>query len=503
MGCILKEKNIHFRQYIPESQSIMHYYLILKNAWINFKENTPKRMKKTIFLIWISILYTIFLFAGCGSIPGSGDSEHYIIDITGAPIVINCSKSYTFAGHYACEEEDTVSLAVSDGDLIYFQLMEDEILCYRYNPSDGLNLSISYDTSYESFYLNEELISASLSEGSAAWDWLAGADRDALAGIRSLYISLPLSEAEINSLKRISGLMPNTGLFIEGDSLIEDVISVIKPVWLIAEDLNFSTISDDARSSLKHLELLWHSGEDTIDFEFIYGLPDLNSLIIEYWDSTDISSFQFEKLTGLESLSIIESDLHDLAHIAASSEIINLNLIHCETLERIGSITDLNRLASLGLTGCENINDIPAILQMSSLARLSIPGNTTQIEFAEIISRQKELQVLELIGCDSITDLSPLQDYAGLRALTLDCNVRDLKPVYPLTALELLVLAEDFFEDSLALSEIKQAMPDTRLVAGGGFCLGSGWILLLPPAILIGVIARKRFTRSRIARVKR
>jgi hypothetical protein len=458
-------------------------------------------MKKLFFLFRIYFLYTMLLFAGCGSVPGSTDPEQYIINVTGTPMVMNCSKSYSFAGLYANDENDTVSLAVSAGDLIYFQLMEDEIFCYRYNPSDGLNLSVKYDTNRERFYLNNELTSVRLSEGSAAWDWLTGADEEVLTGIRSYYISLPLSEAEIHSLERISRVNTNPGLFIEGDSLIEEVLSVLKPGWLIAEDLNYSAISDDVKSNLKHLELLWDAGKKAIDHDFLYHLPDLNSMIIEYWDSADITDFQFAKLKSLESLSIIESGIHDLSPIAASSKLKNLNLIYCETLKDIGSARDLHRITCLGLTGCQNIIDVPAILQMPQLTRLSVPGNITQTEFEDIIARQGALQVLELIGCDSITDLTPLEDYAGLKALTLDFNVSDLKPVFHLTGLELLVLAEDFFEDSLAMSEIQKALPDTRIVAGGGFCLGSGWILLLVPAIIILVMVRKKITGKRFARV--
>ena len=460
-------------------------------------------MKKFSFILRISFLYTMLLFSGCGTIPGSTDTEQYIIDVTGAPMVLNCSKSYSSAGHYANEENETVSIAVSAGDLIYFQLMEDEILCYRYQPSDGLNLSIRHDTIYDRFYLNNELISVRLSEGSAAWDWLTGADEEVMRSIRSFYISLPLSEAEINILERISGGFSNPGLFIEGDNLLEEVLTLIKPGWLIAEDLQYSTISEDTKANLKHLELLWYSGEDSIDQDFLLGLPELTSMIIEYWDSTNITDFPFAKLKSLESLSIIESDIHDLSPIDASSKIRNLNLSYCETLKEIGAAADLAGITCLGLTGCQNIIDIPVILQMPQLTRLSVPGNTSQMEFADIITRQSSLQVLELIGCDGITDLSPLEYYSGLKALTLDFDVDDLSPVCQLTGLELLVLAEDFFEDTLAITEIQQALPDTRIVAGGGFCLGSGWILLLVPAIIILVMVRKRFTGSRAARVKR
>ncbi len=460
-------------------------------------------MTRNKFLHWIFILQMMFLIAGCGSIPGFEDPQQYIIDVIGTPIVLNCSKSYTFAGHYANEEHDTVRVAVSAGDLMYFLFMGDEILCYRYNPSDGANLAIRFDSIYERFYLNEEVISVRLEEGSKAWDWLAEHDEVALTGIRSFNISLPLSETEINTLKIISGSISNPGLFIEGDSLLEEVLSIINPGWLIAEDLDYRILSDEAISSLKNLELLWYSGEDSIDHEFLYGLPRLNSLILEYWDSTAITDLQFNKLKNLESLSIIESDIHDLSPIAALSTIRNLNLIYCETLKEIGSLADLARITCLGLTGCQNINDIPVILQMPPLTRLSIPGNTTQQEFSDIISRHDMLQVLDLVNCDSITDLSPLGDFTGLKALTLDFNIPDLKPVYQLTGLELLVLPEEFFEDSNAIAEIQQAMPDTRIVTGGGFCLGSGWVLLLIPAIISLIILRKKYTESRDTMDKR
>jgi hypothetical protein len=462
-----------------------------------------QEMNKLSFLFRVSLLFITLLFVGCRNIPGSTDTGQYIINVTGTPMVLNCSKSYSFAGHYASGENDKISLAVSAGDLIYFQLMEDEILCCRYKPSDGLNLSVRYDTIYDRIYLNNELTSVRLSEGSVAWDWLAKADKKVLKGIRSFNISLPLSEAEINSLEMISGAFSNPGLYIEGDSQLAEVISIIKPGWLIAEDLQFSTISEDTKASLRHLELLWYSGEDSIDQDFLFGLPDLNSLIIEYWDSTDITDFQFAKFNSLESLSIIESDIHDLSPIVASSGIRNLNLIYCESLKEIAAAVDLSGITCLGLTGCENIIDIPAILQMPQLTRLSLPGNTSQMEFADIVSRQGSLQVLELIGCDVITDLSPLEDYSGLKALTLDIDVVDLNPVYQLTRLELLVLAEEFFEDTLAIEEIQQALPDTRIVAGGGFCLGSGWILLLVPAIIFLIMVRKRFAGSRFAWAKR
>ena len=459
-------------------------------------------MKKQLSQSSIPFLYIMLLFAGCGSITGSGDTDQYIIDVVGAPVVLNCSKSYTLAGYYANEEWDTVSMVASAGDLLYFQLTDDEILCYRYDPGDGLLLSVRYDTVHDRFFINEKLISVSLTEGSAAWEWLARADDKVLRGIRSLYISLPLSESEIKMLEKCADSFSYPGLFIEGERDLERLLSLIEPGWLMAEDLNFATASAEVKANLRHLELLWHGGAEGVNADFLYGLPELNSLIIENWDSATLADFQFGKLKSLESLSLIECDMHGLSALDGSYGINNLNLIYCESLEEMSSVTDLSGIACLSLTGCPNIRDIMAIGELPALARLSLPGNITQEEFADILARQNRLQVLELIECDRLEDLTPLQDVTGLRALMLDSPIEDLTSIYGLSGLELLVLGGDYFDDSLALSDIRKALPDTKIVAGGGFCLGSGWILLIIPAILVMVLGRKVLGRSRAVRIK-
>jgi hypothetical protein len=344
--------------------------------------------------------------------------------------------------------------------------------------------------------MNNELISLSLREGSPAWEWLNQANEKVLSSIRSLHISLPVSEEEIKILEKYSDVITHPGLFIEGESSIERVLTVIAPGWLMAEDLNYAAAPAEVKTNLKHLELLWHGGADRVDPEFLYGLPELNSLILEYWDSTTITDFQFRKLTNLKSLSIIDCAIHDLSPLAGSSWITDLNLIYCESLEEISSVTDFSRIACFSLTGCPNIRDIMAIGELPALARLSLPGNTSQKEFTEILARQKKLQVLELVDCERLEDLTPLQEVKGLRALILDSPVEDFESIHGLKGLELLVLGGDYFDDTLAMSGIRQALPDTRIVAGGGFCLGSGWILLLVPAIIVLILARKRLTGS-------
>jgi hypothetical protein len=38
---------------------------------------------------------------------------------------------------------------------------------------------------------------------------------------------------------------------------------------------------------------------------------------------------------------------------------------------------------------------------------------------------------------------------------------------------------------------LERALPDCTVAAGEGVCLGSGWILLLLPAVALGLAARR------------
>jgi membrane protease YdiL (CAAX protease family) len=90
----------------PEKLTFMPY-------WFNFFKNTLYPMKKMLPLLWMAALPATILLPGCGGSPGQSPAKQYIIDVTGTAAVFNCSKSYTYACHYALEEEDTVGLALT------------------------------------------------------------------------------------------------------------------------------------------------------------------------------------------------------------------------------------------------------------------------------------------------------------------------------------------------------------------------------------------------------
>ncbi|MCK5644520.1 MAG: hypothetical protein KAJ19_27225, partial [Gammaproteobacteria bacterium] len=303
------------------------------------------------------------------------------------------------------------------------------------------------------------------------------------------------------SLKKISGINPNLGLSII-DSAAQDVLSLFTPEWLVESNLDNNYLSEKIKSNLSDLELVWVIGHDSSNLEFLYDLPSLNTLIIQELDSSRFSEFQFDELKGLRSLSIISSEIYDLSSLGTMPKLKDLNLIGCWDLEEIGTLVDFMELKSVGFPGCEDIMDVSVIEELPALNRLSLPPNTSQEEFSNIIDTLRSLQVLELLEMDSIVDLSPLSGYVGLRALILGTGFTDLTPLYQLKDLELLILEENYFDDSLNVAEIQNALPETKIVQGGGFCLGSGWILLLIPAVLLFVLFKSGHNKYKLSGAK-
>ena len=55
-----------------------------------------------------------------------------------------------------------------------------------------------------------------------------------------------------------------------------------------------------------------------------------------------------------------------------------------------------------------------------------------------------------------------------------------------LEQLKLLILSSEVFDDNPEwVNELRASLPNTKIVPGSGLCLGSGWLLLLLPFILI------------------
>ena len=442
----------------------------------------------------LSVIFFSFtvLLISCDSWFDEKGEGYHIVDITGAAMVLNYTQSSFDFGAIIINESDTLSMAVSEGDLLYVMFQEFEsVRFYRYEKADGNLLSFSFDTSTSVTYLNDEIIALDLEKGGNAWTWIEHSDPELFQNIRSLNISMPIPEEGFRLLGEIASVNPDPGLYINGKGSMEDLLKLFTPEWIFAEDMNLDWLSGRNGINLNDTELLIYSCNDSGKMDFLLNLSGLESLLLSDCNAKGLTGFPFEKLEKLESLCIIESDIYDLSFLGSLPKLRNLNLVDCEMLETIGSLSGLKGLEGLGFSGCGNIKDVHVIGELPELERLSLPSGTGQEEFESIIKAQHSLQVLELLDCENINDLSPLIELPELDILTVSIEDLDPKSLGGLKELELLVLDKDYFEDSLKIVSLKQALPDTKIVPGGTFCLGSGWLLLLIPMVLLWIALKR------------
>ena len=199
----------------------------------------------------------------------------------------------------------------------------------------------------------------------------------------------------------------------------------------------------------------------------------------------------------LRNLTLAESKLTSLENIDFPETLQSLNLISCDTLSQIDQIKNLPELCRLSLTACDKLSRVTMPGNPELLRWISLPENMTQQEFKTLCLNLPGIEVVEAIDCPGIKDLLPLQRLEQLRILALQLEQEQLSGLDSLTQLELLILSDDLFtNNSIWISELRASLPSTQVVPGSGLCLGSGWLLLLLPLILLFRMALHRKIRS-------
>jgi hypothetical protein len=168
-------------------------------------------------------------------------------------------------------------------------------------------------------------------------------------------------------------------------------------------------------------------------------------------------------------------------------------LIDCDHLTDISGLNTLSHLRQLNLLSCDTLAVLDPLRNLHHLELLSLPPLVGQQEFADIIGLNPSLKSVGLIGCVGIKDLSPLKELKALVAAEIDLPGIDFATLEQLSSIKLLVIGQDQFESSPEKIEaLSKALPNAQVVPGGGFCMGSGWILLVLPFFLAaGFLSRK------------
>ena len=438
-----------------------------------------KTIRQILCYAWILIAVVM---TGCSE---TSSTKIEFVQIEGVNWACNVNSSYaTFGAGVESEEALELELPVSDGDLLY--MLQDDLEFYcRYSSSLGSRLMISFDTlNAVSVYLNGNLDYMELSEPSnlEAFRLLTDAEVKQLS---TLHLQSPISDDLLSVLKTKEAVLSGKGLVVFGDpgsKNFREVLSICQPSFLVVDDLP----EPQESSCLSNLEFLWLEGNISALAKLARCCGSLESLIISNWDPLPGELLPLSELSKLQSFTITDSELTSLSLIEYPPSLSSMFLIGCDTLSDIKKLEELADLKRLGFSHCARVAELDPIYDMHSLKWLSFPPGTTQEEFEELTEQSPKLKVAELIGCTEIVNLAPLQNLPDLKGLVLELEQEQLGMLDSLVQLELLILTNEVFEDNPEwVKELREALPNSTIVPGSGICLGSGWLVMLIPFILL------------------
>ena len=418
----------------------------------------------------------------------SGSLEVDTLEIQGVTWACNITSSYSVFGP-ASESEEQLKLVLpaTEGDLLYM-LLDDQQFYYRYRREDGTRLSITFDThNTVSVYLNEHLEYVEFSGPSSlkAFSELTDAE---VKQIATIYIQGSISEKLLSTLKQHETALPGKGIVLAGGSgtkNFDELFSLCRPKLLVLED-SWRLPAPEKSSPLSKLELLWINGELTSLANMVRCCGNLESLIISDWEPEPGELLRLSGLKKLHSLTIAESDLISLSTIEFPPSLSKLHLISCDTLSDISRLADLPDLTRLSLSQCKQLRDVDQLHQLNSLQWLAFPPLISHAGFKKLSEAHTQLEVVELIDCSEIVNMAPLHALPKLNTLILQMEKEQLWLIDSLKQLNTLILTDDLiYDNSEWIKDLRTSLADTEIVPGSGLCLGSGWILLLLPFILI------------------
>jgi len=442
--------------------------------------------------VWLGVVCSLIL-GGCTTTP---PIEYEILHVEGITWAANVTTSYALYGS-TTESEDRleVFLPVSEGDLLYLVNNQDLEMYYRYSAADGNHLVVSYDTLKPHLaFVNGTLAQIEITDetlsGIRAGELPASGSGHSL----TLIISDSLTDDMIRVLAGFEPFFRGAGIALEnrtGTSQFRELVSIFRPGWLSTESI---PLDPEAVQGifLEDLELLWTAGDQLAISNSIQYCKNLESLIIADWDPGTGELISLTSLKNLKSLTLGECGIGDLSNLEIPEQLQQLYIVGCDTLTGIKEIVSMRDLESLGLSGNE-VASLNPVMELTKLKRMAFPMNTSQEDFSSIVAHNQFLEIVELIECSKVNNLSVLQEAENLDILILETDTIWPDHLESLDQLEMVILGSALFENTPErIAELRTQLPDALIVPGGGLCMGSGWLLLLWPLILVSRILFKK-----------
>jgi beta-lactamase regulating signal transducer with metallopeptidase domain len=451
---------------------------------IQLSQNNKYALLKlfTVFVI-TCIAIAIGVIVSCTN----SKTQHYnIVEIKGEGNSFNYTKFWGYMlrsdslNHTAMLVEQDDFLAIGENLVFFYKNIKEK--------------SIDFKEVKPLIYVNGKIHSLVISDENLL-PWFQQMKISELKDLQSLVISSQgMPEDYYPYLKEIAKVKPNPGLFLDKETNCKELLQIFSPAWIIG--LSISQDELDQLSGLKSLELLDIKLKDSVITKALPYLPNLKQFFINIDSKNEKIGAEFFKNNPQIERLFVPARM-DLSVIKSFNNLKELSIFGDKEAVDIDFLKDFKKLEVLRIIGGEgSFTNLLAINKLPALRWLGLHTKLTQQEFNSIIDNHKSLEVLEILNNDSIKSFVPLLQLENLYGLIITDKITDKASLRSMKNLKYLSIPKEVYNDNTNTAELRKALPSCTIVPNEGFCLGSGWLLLLAPFIIIlKIFARKKKTK--------
>lgn len=425
-----------------------------------------------------SILLCVAVFISIVLLFSSCEKKHHpykMFELSGIENTTNLSKTWLLFNPDSAE--NTVLLG-NEGDL----LMYNDFLFFICQEEEQIHFTCKKED--EILYVNGRIHTISIPEDESQLPFFENLNEKDLSALQFIHFTDTfIPEAYYPHLTKLAAKKSDAGIYFEYEVFdLEWILAQFNPRFFIGEIVNendFKTLS-----GFKNLELLWIATESTRKIP-LPALPGLKTLFLEIEDMDNGLNDEFlSNNPQIEKIFITESGVLDMKVLSPLKNLKELNF-HGDSIINPELINNHNQLEVLSLTG-DNLNFNPGVIKLPELRWMAFNSNVTQEEFSAFLGVHPKLEVVEIVENFKINNLQALTQLKHLYGLAVTDTVADISSIQQLHHLKYLSLPSDYLNISKNLTSVQEALPGTRIVVNEGFlCLGSGWLLLLLPLVII------------------
>jgi hypothetical protein len=343
-------------------------------------------------------------------------------------------------------------------------------------------------------FLNDKINSIYIPGNDSMIPWFEKMKTTDLSELGFLYFDSIVSDSYIPYLTDLAKNKPNMGLGYEGP--LKDMtrlFEIFKPEFLVGADLSGEDFN--LLSRLTALRFLAASLNDSVYTLPLPAMPELKQLILSDVVPDDINDDFLIHNKQIERLRIMGKGKFSLKLIKPLESLKELIIEGYDTIADFDQILIHRDLELLSVAG--NKSGIDAGLkELTGIRWMAFYEETTQDAFNSFIDSHPDVEVVELFNNAAIRNLQPLLKVRNLYGLTVTDTVTDLAAIKSIKSLKYLSLPDKLMNDSVTKADLLKSLPGTRIVANQGVCLGSGWLLLIIPLIVVlGLISRHKSRR--------